>query len=1855
MSDLLGRLAALPAAERARLMARLRQGGTGSDAGAAAQVATGPDAEGAGSAEAAGPAGPVASDAQRRLWLLQRLDPASPAHHLSAAFRLAGPLDTGALGAALTEISARHPALRTGFREHDGQPVPHVLEPAAVLPRTVDLGALPPQDREARAHALHREHGTRPFDLERPPLVRFTLYRYADDHHVLTVVAHHLVCDGWSVTVFAEELAALYGAFAEGRPSPLPPPAATPATERRPGDAEHARSVAYWRAALDGDLPVLDLPADRPRPVRETVRGARHGLRLPAALLDEVRAAAGRDRSTVFAFLLAAYAETLYRVTGGPDLVIGAPVDQRRGAAEERLIGFHVNTLPLRVRLRPDRTHAAAARHAGEVLSGALAHDLPFGDIVREVNPPRPPGRPVLRQTAFSLQPAVAGVLRAGGITLAPVAPDAFDLGVSPLELALHLREQDGELLGCLEYRTDLFDAGTVAGWAEEFRETVRRAVRSPRALLAPPTREPAPAQAATTVSPSDGAAPPAPDTNLTDSQLALYFGKKTSGDVRLYYENVTALFTLTGALDHPRFQRAFQKLVDHSDALRSTFHEVEGVPVRRVSETVPAPVDLVDLSGAADPRTAALAWARRRTATGLDPSRAVFDSALLRLGPDAWAWYLDVDHLVCDAWSMALILRTLSDYYDLDREGRLGEAEPLPPFQAYADHERAARGSERRRRAQRHWEALAARPVERLAFHGREEDLAGQTRTARISLDLGPARSARITGFARAEGYASPATVFGAALFAYLHRVGGGELLRIGTPFASRPAEFRTTIGLFMNVLPLQVRIDGDTTLRTLAREVQRAFLDAARHQDHVPRHRGGTRLYDVYLNYQNAVFEGFGSPAGFDLVDTGHSPDRLTLQVRESRPEAGAEPRFVLDFDFRTACFDEAERERATGHYLALLDALTTSPEAPVSAPAMLSDAELAVLDGYNDTARPYDLSVPLHARAEEQARRTPDAPAVVFEGSTLTYAALDAAADRLARRIRQAVRLTGGGRFEPGTAVAVHLDRSAHLVVALLAVLKAGGAYLPVDPATPAERMAFMLSDAGAALVLTARPLPHGGLPDGVPVLRVDEAGPAGADAPGRPGDPADPAVLADPDRPAYLIYTSGSTGVPKCVEITHRAICNRLLWMQETYGLGPADGVLQKTPFTFDVSVWEFFWPLTTGARLVVARPEGHRDPAYLAGLIRREAVTTVHFVPSMLRVHLDDPATAGGGSLRRVFASGEALPPDLVRAFFQRYPHPEVELHNLYGPTEAAVDVSAWRCAPEDADGPVPIGRPVANTTLDVLDDRLVPVPLGIVGELHIGGVQLATGYRNREELTAERFVPDPRRPGGRLYRTGDLVRQRPDGALEFLGRADGQVKLRGFRIELGEIETRLAAHPAVRAAAVRTWQDRLVAYVVPAAGAGAAPGRDELRTFLARSVPDHMVPAAYVPLDALPVTVNGKLDRSALPEPAPHPAAAGPSADASARTPVQRAVAELWGELLGRDPDAIGTDEDFFELGGHSLLAARLVAAVGRRFGVRLPLTSLFEAPTVARFAALLSAGSAHAQVLPLRAPVTPAPLFLFHPAGGDVMAYRELVNLLPGGREVLGIRSRALSGEPEAESFAAMAAQYAELVRGHRPTGPYHLAGWSMGGALAVEVAALLEAAGEQVALVALLDSSVPGAGEPDPLLAPAVALADTLPDLAVTPQEAAGLRERLRGLPLQERLKLLVARAEERGRPAAPTEALLHQAELAEHHEQVVLSHRPTAVDAPLTVWWARDRLREPRTDWASLTRGGIREEAILPGDHFTLLRPPYVTEVARRLAAALDPDRRPGPPGRDTPPQESHEPSTGNEPAREGSEQL
>ncbi|MFD9007406.1 amino acid adenylation domain-containing protein, partial [Streptomyces sp. NPDC059582] len=635
---------------------------------------------------------------------------------------------------------------------------------------------------------------------------------------------------------------------------------------------------------------------------------------------------------------------------------------------------------------------------------------------------------------------------------------------------------------------------------------------------------------------------------------------------------------------------------------------------------------------------------------------------------------------------------------------------------------------------------------------------------------------------------------------------------------------------------------------------------------------------------------------------------------------------------------------------------DALDAHSEMPGIDPALheidvLTVAERRrILQEWNNTTTDVPETT-LPELFETQVLRTPDATAVLFEGQALTYAELNTQANQLARfLVRQGVG--------PESLVGVALPRSVDLVVALLAVVKAGGAYVPIDSTLPRERVNFLLDDAQPTVVITRASFLESGVlserhaggrlvldaPENVALL----AGIDGADL----NDAERGAVLV-PGHPAYVIYTSGSTGRPKGVVVEHGGVVNRLAWMQGAYGLRPGDRVLQKTPFGFDVSVWEFFWPLLEGATLVVARPGGHQDPAYLAEVMRREQVTVAHFVPSMLQVFLQEPAAAEVTGLKAVFTSGEALPLDLHERFRELL---RVPLHNLYGPTEASIDVTAWTWDKPSPPTAVAIGRPVWNTKVFVLDSRLQPVPAGVPGELYLAGIQLARGYVGRAGLSAERFVANPFGGAGeRMYRTGDLVKWNTDGQLEYLGRTDDQVKVRGFRIELGEIEAALLAQPGIAQAAVIVREDtpgdkRIVGYTTPTVVSpeGAVPALDTaaIKAALHTHLPEYMVPSAIVTLDALPLTVNGKLDRKALP--APTYITAG-TARREPSTEQEKMLHGLFEEILG--VEGIGVDDNFFELGGHSLLATRLVARIRTVAGVEVPIRSLFETPTVAGLA----------------------------------------------------------------------------------------------------------------------------------------------------------------------------------------------------------------------------------------------------------------------------------------------------------------
>jgi amino acid adenylation domain-containing protein len=669
---------------------------------------------------------------------------------------------------------------------------------------------------------------------------------------------------------------------------------------------------------------------------------------------------------------------------------------------------------------------------------------------------------------------------------------------------------------------------------------------------------------------------------------------------------------------------------------------------------------------------------------------------------------------------------------------------------------------------------------------------------------------------------------------------------------------------------------------------------------------------------------------------IDNGASMFDLTIYMwEEGNGLAGK-------IEYNTDLFNDVTIVRLQKHFQTLLEGIITDPENNIRHLPILSETERhQLLFEWNDTVVDYPQDKCLHDLFEEQVERTPDAVAVVYGGQQLTYRELNSRANQLAHYL-----ISKG--VEPEVMVGLYMERSLEMVIGIYGIIKAGGAYVPLDPEYPPDRIAFMVAETDVPVLLTQEHLVASLAEASATVICLDSEWEI-IDGESK----KNPTSGAASDNIAYVIYTSGSTGRPKGVMNEHRGIVNRLLWMQDEYSLIQEDRILQKTPFSFDVSVWEFFWPLLTGAQLVVARPGGHKDPAYLVSVIVEHQITTLHFVPSMLQIFLEEAEVMQCNSIKRVICSGEALPYDLQCRFFKTL---NTELHNLYGPTEAAVDVTYWACRPDQDLKLVPIGYPVANTQMYILDPQLQPVPLGCTGELHIGGIQVARGYLKRPELTTEKFIPDPfsSDPKDRLYKTGDLSRYLPDGSIEYLGRTDFQVKMRGLRIELGEIEARVTEFPGVNQCIVLMREDRpgdkrLVAYL--SAEENHSISISELRGHLSSVLPDYMVPAHFVVLDSIPLSANGKADRRALPEPKME--RIDDEAFAAPRSKTEQMIADIWKELL--QISRVGINDSFFDLGGHSLLLPRMLRRLKVDFGKQLSIVNLFQYPTVAALAAFMN------------------------------------------------------------------------------------------------------------------------------------------------------------------------------------------------------------------------------------------------------------------------------------------------------------
>ncbi|HEX9935555.1 MAG TPA: amino acid adenylation domain-containing protein, partial [Longimicrobium sp.] len=1043
----------------------------------------------------------------------------------------------------------------------------------------------------------------------------------------------------------------------------------------------------------------------------------------------------------------------------------------------------------------------------------------------------------------------------------------------------------------------------------------------------------------------------------LSFAQERLWFIDRLEPGSAAY--NLSVAWRLGGALDEAALERALGEIVRRHEALRTVFGEVDGSPVQIVAPFGGFALPVEDLSGLSEAERGAAARRRAGEEAVLPFDLAagpLFRAALLRLGEEDHVLLLSMHHIVSDGWSMGLLYREMSTLYEAFARG---EASPLPELAVqYADYavwQREQLAGEVLDRQLSYWrERLAGAPelLELPTDHPRPP--VRTHRGATVAVALPPELLERLEALGRSEG----ATLYMVLLGAFqvlLSKYSGSDDVVVGSPIAGRTrGEVEELIGFFVNTLVLRTGLSGDPSFRETLRRVREATLGAYEHQE-VPfeklvaelqpeRSLSHSPLFQVMFALQNAE-GGSGALPGLKVSGAGAATEITTFDLSLSLTATPQGLHGALSYS--TDLFERDTAERMLGHLERVLEQVAADADVRLSRLALLGEAERAwVVEEWNRTEAEVPRDACVHELFEAQVERTPGAVALVYEDEEVTYAELNARANRLAHHLR-------GLGVGADARVGICVERGVDMVVAVLATLKAGGAYVPLDPEYPAERLGYMLRDSAPVVLLTQRSLLGQLDGAGVPVEVLDGEVSAWAGQPD--SNPARGALT--PENLAYVIYTSGSTGQPKGVMNGHRGVVNLLAWGERHWELGAQDAVLQRTSLSFDVSVRELFSPLLAGARLVLLRPGGQREVDYLVEVVRRREVSTLVLTPSQMQAFLEHPGLEGCSALRRIVLGGESIPAGMVAELGARLP--VARLYHEYGPTEATVTSTARLCGAEGEASGAAIGKPVSNTRVYLLDAHGGPVPVGVAGELYVGGAGVARGYLGRPQLTADRFVPDPfgAEPGARLYRTGDLGRWLADGTIEFLGRVDTQVKVRGYRIELGEIEARLLEREGVGAAVVVAHADgagngRLVAYVV-----GGVPA-DELREHLRRELPEYMVPSAFVALERLPLTPSGKVDRKALP---------APEEDAYARRgyeaplgEVEAALAGIWAEVLGLE--RVGRRDNFFELGGHSLLAIRMIERM-RRVGLYMDVRALFTTPVLAELALAVGRASLEVEV----------------------------------------------------------------------------------------------------------------------------------------------------------------------------------------------------------------------------------------------------------------------------------------------------
>ena len=1589
------------------------------------------------------------SYAQEGLWFIDQLDGGGAAYNIPTALRLHGDLNLTALQSALDTLLLRHEVLRTTFLNDQGTPVQVIGEPRPFPLQLVDLGGHPLEEREAEVRRHVLEESQQRFVLSTGPLIRGRLLRLDDKEHVLLLGMHHIVSDGWSIGILSHELGALYRAYREGLPDPLPRLPIQYADyavwqRQRLHRQEFEKQLAYWKGNLKAASPV-ELPLDRPRPAVQSYRGALYSFSIDASVASALRELARRADATLYMTLLAAFQVLLSRLSAQQDVVVASPIAGRLHPQTEELIGLFVNTLLIRTVLPGDESFTQLLERVKDTTLNAYTHqDLPFGRLISELHSEPAGPRLALARIGFALQNAPMQSLELEGLSL---QSEEQSHGTARNDMSLVLHEAMGSLGGAIEYSTDLFDESTIAAMVQRFLSTLKAVTARPDA--------PIDTIDLTVPMPSSD---PAVFRPLCASQRAMWLDMQARPFKSSYY-NLREVVEIRGAIDPAVFEEAIRCLISKRAALRLEFgRDSFGVPVQRILPARAFALEFVDLS-AHGGAPAVKDWLENASRQMLDPlTDTPFRFALLKESDSAFHWYAHYHHLIVDGFGAIQIRRHVAQLYTALMQGDTPVLTPdTDDYLKYLHQDSEYRNSRRYLADRAYWsESLGDARGPSLSVHtkaGRPGD------PVRVKLSVPDEIVASLKRRAAETGETLSALLV-AAVGLFTSRMTACDRLCLGMPTHGRFDRLtREMVGPFATISPVEFHVDRKASVAEGVKAITRALRGSLRHgrfrNEDIRRLRGlgpqDPPLFGVTVNLlpdlESAPLNFFGS-TGLSKFMPLHEDDLMIWIVPAVTQDA-----LMIQLDGNPHQYQSWELESHLKRLGEFLESFVNIPDLGACSvgelPLLPAAARDQVIVEFNSTVAPYSPLRCVHELFEEQAERELDVIAVEYEEQRLTYRELNERANQLAHYL-------GERGIGPDQLVAILMERSLETLVAILGILKAGGAYLPLDPAYPPDRLEYMLQDAKPRLLVTQRSHADSFHPGTVALVELDQEWPAIALQP--TGNVQCAVKGLNSRHLAYVIYTSGSTGQPKGVMVEHRQLVHMTDAVEKTYHLRPGDRLLQFASLSFDTSVEDCFAALTAGSTLVLRSEKWLSTEEEFWTLCERAKITTLN-LPTAYWHYLASSDTARLPlSLRQVIVGGEEVRADIVSRWFSRK-NPIPRLLNTYGPTETTVNattgvVSAAGCT---------IGKPISNAQIYVLDEQLEAAPVGVAGEIYVGGAGVVRGYLNRPQLTAERFLVDPfsAGPGTRLYRTGDVGRWRADGNIEYLGRNDDQVKIRGYRIELGEIEAQLGTHDAVREAVVMVREDvpgdkRLVGYYTSRAPVSAG----QLRAYLAGRLPAYMVPGEYVMVESLPVTPGGKVDRQQLPAPERRPRG---SKHETPSTPTEEALVRIWAEVL--HVPQVGIRDNFFELGGDSIKSVRLCARIRQELGRELPLNVLFAQPYVYEVARWIteSPGGAASGLIPLRKGQNARRMLAFLPTIlGSGLHYGRLVRKLTSDC-AMGT-CRIPGGDPSETILTSVQEIAAHCRRSLVVPGEYEewsLLGWSFGGVVAYEMAAQMVASG--------------------------------------------------------------------------------------------------------------------------------------------------------------------------------------------------